>query len=330
MATLNRRRKSWQLTWSDADGQHRVSLGPIPKQEAEIRRREKELELLTGRRYGLVGLSLSAFAVDYLAWYETQYPSTYSRTESIIRLHLIPNFGLLDLDSIGAQDVTHWIIKRRRQVKPATVTKEARALHAMLNKAVQWRILASHPLIGSKPPPERASKPPQFYSIEQLAALYAAAGPYRPVWQFMANTGLRRNEALYLELSDVLSDRVIVRSSEDRPTKSRRWREVPLNANARTAAEALRAAQARDEQNYLLARVTPRSLSRAYDKAVSRAGLQGSLHTLRHTFISHLVMAGVDLNTVKQIAGHSSITTTLKYAHLAPGHAQAAVEKVAL
>jgi integrase len=200
----------------------------------------------------------------------------------------------------------------------------------MLNKAVRWRRIEQHPLRGSSPPPERASKPPEFYTHEQLEALYAAAGPYEQVWRFMANTGLRRNEALYLALSDVLSDRVIVRSTEDRPTKSRQWREVRLNTPARAAVEALRAARGEDDHAYLLPRIAPRSLSRAYDKAIAKAGLPGSLHTLRHTFISHIVMAGVDLPTVQKMAGHASISTTLKYSHLAPGHAQAAVDRIAL
>ena len=48
---------------------------------------------------------------------------------------------------------------------------------------------------------------------------------------------------------------------------------------------------------------------------------------LRHTFISRLVQAGVDLRTVMESAGHKTITMTMRYAHLGPGHAKAALEK---
>lgn len=64
-----------------------------------------------------------------------------------------------------------------------------------------------------------------------------------------------------------------------------------------------------------------------FAKILKRAGIKnGNLHTLRHTFVSRLVMAGVDLTTVKELAGHASISTTMRYAHLSPDHKARAVE----
>lgn len=327
MATVKRRGQSWQLQWSDATGHHRKSLGQISKSAADVVRREKELELKTGRRYRTTGITFTAFALDYLEWYAVQWPSSYTRAKSIIEQQLEPEFGSKDIDTIGTLDVSRFVSRRSAEVAPATVTKEVRCLLAMLSRAKEWRIIKEHALEFYSAPAERSSKPPLYYTGLQLKILYWASYAYEDVWRLFANTGMRRNEGLFLKLENIRPDSIMVESLEDRPTKSRKWREVPLNDAAGAAIESLRRYS---QAPYLLPRIRPPSLSRAFDLCATRASLPGSLHTLRHSFVSHLIMAGVDLPTVQKLAGHASITTTMRYAHLAPAHKQAAVQKIAL
>jgi hypothetical protein len=63
------------------------------------------------------------------------------------------------------------------------------------------------------------------------------------------------------------------------------------------------------------------NIRRRFLKALDEAGIEGFVfHGIRHTFASHLVMAGVDLMTVKEFLGHKRFEMTLRYAHLAPDH----------
>ena len=69
-----------------------------------------------------------------------------------------------------------------------------------------------------------------------------------------------------------------------------------------------------------------RNFRTAFEQAVQRAGLMDfTFHDLRHTFASRLVMAGIDLPTVKELLGHKSIAMTLRYTHLSIDHKQRAV-----
>jgi len=333
MATLTTRRGYWILNWQDAYGRHRQNLGRLdvlPRKDAEAVLAAKRYELSTGTRLLRVGRApapaFGEFARDYLAWHRAEFPDSHYRVAQIVADHLLPRWEFTPLDLLSIQEAEQFKTERRLLARASTVTKELRVLQAVMNRAVALNLIPKNPVAGVKAPRILDAKPHRFYEAAELVQLYAKAAPaHGAIWKLLANTGLRRGEAQALRWAWIGEDAMRIVSSERERTKSGEWREIPLSDGAR---EALQTIQRKGE--YVLPRIAPESLSRAFLRDVRAAELDGSLHTLRHTYISHLVRAGVPLRTVQLYAGHANYRTTEGYAYLSPGAAPAQALRLAI
>lgn len=352
MATLRQRGRSWYLCWWESGREQKVSLGAIPERDARAALKLKQRELQRIRVAGIVDLpstpvirSLNGFATDYLAWHAAEFPHSSERIEGILRHHILPAFGPRALDALRREDLERYKHDRLRTgAKPATVAKELRTLQAVLNRAVTLGEMPANQVRGVRPPKDLDSRPMRWYTALELRRLYKCAkalpgsesikglppngvADFAPVWQLMANTGMRRSEAAQLRWADVGKGVLRIVSTADARTKSGRWRQVPLSPGALGALERLRATR---DGDYVIPRLHRGSLSRAFVRAARRANLDGSLHSLRHTFCAHLVTRGVPLRTVQVLAGHASFATTERYAHLAPDYLKGSVSGLKL
>lgn len=225
--------------------------------------------------------------------------------------------------------------KRAKSVSPRTVNIEIKTVKAMLNKAVEWGLLKNNPVASARLLRHTSKKVPRFLSKEEVRALLnAATDTYRPIIFAFLKTGLRLNELVNLEWEDIDLEnaqlRVVNKEDKRYHPKGRRERSVPIPRDLLPVLAGLKGSVASDCV-FATKEGRPRrnNILKNVKTAALRAGLTDmNVHTLRHTFASHLVMAGVDLTTVQKLLGHSSITTTMIYAHLAPDHLKAAVEKL--
>lgn len=328
MATIYWRSENAWLNWTDEHGQrHREPLGPIPQKVADDILRAKQLELSTGAK--LLNLQTSPtqlfgqIAQRYLEWHELEWPDSHYRVKQILEQHIIPRYEFrLPTEADGNQYKQD---RKKEGAKSQTVVKELRVWKACLRWAVDREMLVKHPLALVRSPKILDSKPPLFYQAEEMDMLYAAStSEHAPIWKLFANTGMRRGEGMILRRSWIGREAMKILSTEEERTKSGKWREIPVSDGARDALERI------PKGDYVLPRMYAESVSRACMRDLSAAGLAGSLHTLRHTYISHLVMGNVPLRTVQIWAGHAHITTTERYAHLAPKTTHAAARGLAL
>jgi integrase len=113
-------------------------------------------------------------------------------------------------------------------------------------------------------------------------------------------------------------------------SKNGRMRYVPLNSEVLAALTQIYERPIRKDRVFLsIDGKTIVGYRHWFNAAVKEAGLKDfTWYCLRHTFASRLVMAGVDIRTVAELMGHRTIQMTMRYAHLAPAHTLAAVEKL--
>lgn len=174
--------------------------------------------------------------------------------------------------------------------------------------------------------------------------LYPDIGPddyadhIKPLVLLALNTGLRRGDLFDLEWQHVDLEHRQIRMVIGKSSHARRKHGkpvtpavLPLSAEAHKILAQLK--RHRDPDSALVfpspvsgARLD--NIKRAFGEVLKDAKLTGfTFHDLRHSFASKLVMAGVDLNTVRELMTHSDIRMTLVYAHLSPDHKAAALAK---
>lgn len=214
--------------------------------------------------------------------------------------------------------------KKDKKLAPATINKEVMCLRTMYNKAIQWGRLKENPT-KTVQMFKANNQIVRFLTREEIKKLLEVCRPYmRDIVTFAINTGLRRGEILGLKWEDVDLERNIIHV---RNTKNGEDRKLPINSTVQVLLRPLKKPSGR-------VFLSPggrelEDVKKGFKAALQKAGiLRFRFHDLRHTFASHLVMAGVDIMTVRDLLGHKSLEMTLRYAHLSPNHKSAAVAQL--
>ena len=226
-----------------------------------------------------------------------------------------------------------------RALSGATLNRYRDRLSGMFKRAIRQKLVKTNPVHGIEKHKESSGRIVYLTATAEDSIRQAMPADLRALFTFSVHTGLRWSEQVGLKWRDIDLHAGVVTIPR---SKNGEQRHVPLNSVARSVLYDLslhRADPSNSAEAVFVCRHAqadkffPKAVAAARE-AVKLAGgdaarFEGyTWHGNRHTFASRLVMAGVDLRTVQELGGWRSLKMVMRYAHLAPAHLHAAVERI--
>ena len=224
-------------------------------------------------------------------------------------------------DQLGDEQLKDYLfyLASERKLARASLNLTVCALRSFYELVLQ-RPVASLKL--SLPWVSKAVRRPQVFATQELERLFTEGCPHpkhRAFLMTVYGAGLRLNEACHLQAEHILSARMQIRVEQGKGQKDRYTLLSPrLLEELRAYWRAFRPSQwlffGRDPQ----APLPEGTGQKIFEHAVGRAGLpkKGGIHSLRHSFATHLLEAGVEITVVQRLLGHTSLSTTANYLHV--------------
>lgn len=314
-------------------------------------------------------LTVATFAAQWLAQIKrTRTFGTWRRYDTVVQTYVVPTLGHIRLDRLTHGEVQHCVDLVVDQGKVATAETLRLVLGALGKLAVRRRLLTTNPVVGIALPPRRRREY-RVLAVHEAQALLdvcrmgnARLRQLYPIVHLLLHTGLRRGEALGLrwDAVDFTHRTIHVHEQLTRqpgggfglgPTKTGTDRLVHAGEPAmvvlkrhKDEQDALRAelGSAYEDRGFVFTRldgrarthgvpIGPNTLTRWFAEALRVAGLPKlRIHDLRDTAATLAIAAGVDLVTVSEMLGHSSIAMTAdRYVHPHSTTKRAAADRLA-
>lgn len=336
MAFLKKRGNVWYASWWESGPKRRKRWKALSPNKEEAYRKLVNLNKdLIAIRYGHEARirSWAYLKAEYVKYSETnkKNPKSHKRTLQVLRNFEDVMFPR-DPNDLRNAKLEDYKAERKGQVTPGTVNRELGVLKAMARFAQQR---------GYKPREDQRDVPklkvdkkhPFYFDLKAIKAIREACWDEFELVMVEIGwyTGMRREEISYLDWPDVDFEKQIirVRGKEGWIPKDFEERDIPLLAPLEEILLKWRKqATSRPVLSISGGRANPNYMGALFRSIVEKSVGQGSFHTLRHTYASHLVNAGVDLYVVSKLLGHASTTTTEIYAHLDPKRLREAAVKI--
>ncbi len=272
---------------------------------------------------------LSSFYTDLiLVRHESEKTAETYRLSAMIFLEWCSAEGIA-LGDITVQNLMYYLVKRRTEgAVELTLAKDISALRALGEYLVRQGVWPeNHALMLDRP---KASRPlPRVLSVAQIDKLLSCIDEESlcgkrdaALFELIYSCGLRISEAADLRISDLhQNERIILVRG-----KGGKERIVPFGERA-AGRLACYISDVRPQLlggrntaeifvNYRGEPISRKGIWKRFKEIERMAGIDAKVHTLRHSFATHLLAGGADLRSVQELLGHSDLATTQIYTHL--------------
>jgi integrase len=260
------------------------------------------------------------FAKEYLAWAKANKTlNSYNRDLTSMR-HLEEEFKEKNIHEISQEQIEKYRIKRKEVVGICSINRELALLKHLYTKAIEWEKVTENPAKKVKVRLNEEIQRVRFLMPQEISRLLShCPDNLKPIVTVALHTGCRKEEVLSLRWTQVNLETGIIHLPK---TKNHNPRNIKMN---QTVKKTLSNIEKKGE--FVFCKVNGERFSilpGPFEEVVKKAGIEDfRFHDLRHTFASNLVMAGVNILTVKELLGHKRLDMTLRYAHLAPNYGDA-------
>ena len=223
--------------------------------------------------------------------------------------------------------------KRFKEMSNRTISRNLSSLRSFYRYLNDNGITSSNPFMSVKIASEKKRLPDYLFEdeIDLLMSCFDLEDDFgyrnRTLFETMYGCGLRLSEACNLKISDI----DFANSFLTITGKGSKTRLVPfyqmIDELLRKYISQIRPLYIKEEHDYVFINkdgkpLSPRGVQYILEKTVKDNGLTMHIHphTLRHSFATHLLDAGVDIRVVQELLGHSNLTTTQIYTHVTIDH----------
>ena len=253
----------------------------------------------------------------YVRDYAKQNKKTWKNDVRCLEASLKPFFGRFKLKEITPRHIEKYRAERLETgVTKATVNRELALMKKKYSLAIDWELAMQNPVKKIKFFSEKDNQKERILSKKEEDTLLKISPDYlKPILIVALHTGMRKSEILNLRWSQVDSKKRLIKVEN---TKSGKSRYININSELSCLLPSLKTKN--KEREFVFTNpVTGKpfvDLKRAFKTACEEAGISElRFHDLRHTFASRLIESGVDLITVRDLLGHSTVKVTERYTH---------------